>query len=442
MDDICLMTATQLKTEIQKKRLGVEEVTRAYLERIEKYDRPSGLNTVAEIDKSAIQQAQKLDSTKDGRDSSLFGFPILVKDNIDVQGLHTTAGSLALADNIAQRHAPVIANAVRNGAVILGKTNMTEFANYTSESMPNGYSSRGGFVRSAYGRDKDPSGSSTGSAVAVSAGFCAMAIGTDTSFSVVGCAAANGVVGLKPPAGALPSQGIVPISTTLDSAGALAHDLTDAILLYSGMSDKPIKPIQPQMPKQLRIAVNLFNRDKVSASQIEKCGTLFQALRREGVKVEEIEQPYSPYQRVIMRCEFKRDLENYLAGSAAKRKTLKDIIAFYEEEPDGRMPYGISMLTAAKASSAEDSAYLEAMELRSVMREQIQRELKAYDACVMVGPTNIMHFTGLPSLSLKLGIGENGMPQGIILYGTDERRLLSAALTIEKYCQPVTAPKL
>ena len=125
------------------------------------------------------------------------GLPILVKDNIDVAGLHTTAGSLALSDSVATRDAPVIANLRRHGALILGKTNMTEFANYTGERMPNGYSSRGGQVRNAYDPTHDPSGSSTGSAVAVSARLCSAALGTDTSFSIVGCATENGVTGHK-----------------------------------------------------------------------------------------------------------------------------------------------------------------------------------------------------------------------------------------------------
>lgn len=442
MNDISLMSAAQLRAEIQKKKIGVEEATRAYLERIEKYDQSSGLNTVAEINEAAIEQSRKLDSVKTGRDSILFGLPILVKDNMDVRGLHTTAGSLALSDNIPRNNAPVIENVAHRGAVILGKTNMTEFANYTSQGMPNGFSSRGGFVRNAYDRETDPSGSSTGSAVAVSAGFCSMAIGTDTSFSVVGCATVNGVTGFKPPVGALPAKGIVPISTTLDSAGVLSHDLTDALLLYAGMSDKPAEPVSSRSTRQLRIAINTFNQDQVSAGQLIKYEDLFNELRSDGAKIEEIVQPYSPYQRAVMQCEFKRDLERYLAASAAKRKTLKEIIAFYEAEPDIRMPYGISMLRAAEASSTEDAIYQEAIRQRRLMRDQVRRELENYDACIMTGPTNIMHFAGLPSLALRLGMGEDGTPRGIIMYGANERRLLSAALTIEKYCRPVTAPKL
>lgn len=189
-------TARQLREALGEGRIGAEELVRAYRRRIEKHD--GRLNTVAELDPSAPEQARKLDAAGENRALPLFGRPVMVKDNIDVKGLHTTAGSLSLADNVAAEDAPVIANLRRNGAVILGKTNMTEFANYTSPDMPNGYSSRGGQVIGAFDPAMDPGGSSTGSAVAVSAGFCAAAVGTDTSFSIVGCATQNGVTGLKP----------------------------------------------------------------------------------------------------------------------------------------------------------------------------------------------------------------------------------------------------
>lgn len=236
------MTARQLAEEIRQRRLGVEEVTRAFLGRIEKLGGKGGLNAVAELNEAVLAQARAMDNLKSGREGALFGLPVLIKDNIDVAGLHTTAGSLALADNRAAKDAPIVDNLRRSGALILGKTNMTEFANYTGARTPNGYSSRGGQVINAYDPQRDPSGSSTGSAVAMSAGLCAAAIGTDTSFSIVGCATDNGVTGLKPPHGALSSQGILPIARTLDSAGPITRDLRDALLVYSCMRDRPLRP--------------------------------------------------------------------------------------------------------------------------------------------------------------------------------------------------------
>lgn len=440
MDELCRMTAIELRAEIQKRNIGVEELVRSYLKRIEQHDHK--LNTVAEINESALRQARELDSRKTGRDGILFGLPLLIKDNIDVAGLHTTAGSVALWDNLAEANAAVVENIMRNGGIVLGKTNMTEFANFTSKGMPNGYSSQGGIVKNAYDSKKDPGGSSTGSAVAVSAGFCSIAVGTDTSFSIVGCATENGIIGLKPRFGALSSRGIIPISSTLDSAGALSKNLSDAILLYSGMLESPFAPIQPIPVKELKIGINLYNREMVSEEQCQRYERLFGTLRGEGVRFSEMTQPYTPYQYDIMLCEFKRDLECYLSHSSAKLKTLDDIIAFYEADGQTRMKYGISTLQDAARKSAEDSVYREAMAERARMRSQVVSELEGYDACVMTGPTNIMHFTGLPSLALNLCMGEDGIPRGIILYGAEERRLLAAALTIETYCAPFCPPEL
>lgn len=440
MDELCWMTAIELRREIQKRNIGIEELTRSYLKRIEKYDQI--LNTISEINESALKQARKLDSQKSERDSILFGLPLLIKDNIDVAGLHTTAGSMALSDNLAETNAAVVENIIHNGGIILGKTNMTEFANFTTQGMPNGYSSKGGIVKNAHDYNKDPGGSSTGSAVAVSAGFCSMAVGTDTSFSIVACAAENGIAGLKPQFASLSSKGIIPISSTLDSAGALSRDLSDAILLYSGMSDKPLAPIQPIPVNELKIGINLYNKEKVSNAQCQNYECLIYSLRSEGAQFFEITQPYFPYQHSIMQCEFKRDLENYLSNSSANLKTLDDIIAFYEANPQTMMKYGISTLQEAAKKSVDDLIYKEAMAERVRMRSQVVNELEKYDACIMTGPTNIMHFVGLPSLALKLCTGEDEIPKGIIIYGADERRLLAAALTIETYCSPFSPPRL
>ncbi len=182
------------------------------LQLAEKLGGRSALNCIAELDPTALEQARRIEEC--GSDLPLAGIPVLVKDNIDVKGLHTTAGSLALADNIAVSDAPIAANLRRNGAVILGKTNLTEFANYVSDSMPGGYSSRGGQVIHAVDPALSPSGSSSGSGVAVSAGIVPMAVGTDTSFSIIHCAMANGICGLKPPVGALSQEVIAPLAAS------------------------------------------------------------------------------------------------------------------------------------------------------------------------------------------------------------------------------------
>lgn len=445
MEELYTMTAVEIKHAIQHRRVGVEELVNTYLERIQKNDGIDGLNTIAELDMSVIDQARKMDSGMINRDVPLFGLPVLVKDNIDVAGLHTTAGSLSLADNIALCDAPIMANLRKNGALILGKTNMTEFANYTTQNMPNGYSSRGGQVKNAYDRTKDPGGSSTGSAVAMSAGFCAAAVGTDTSFSVIGCATENGVTGLKPAHGLLSSQGIIPISRTLDSAGALTRDMSDALLLYSGMRESSLSPITPTNPHELHIAVNISNRDTVSDKQLARYEILFDALRKAGANFTEVFHPDSPHMGDIMRCEFRHDLEDYLSVSPAKNKTLNKIVGYYESNPECMMKFGVTSLRTAlneASGKLDDPPYISALAERERLRGQTLEYLRDFDACVMTGPTEIMHFVGLPSVALKLCMADDDTPRGIILYGADESRLYAAALAIEKYCLPISRPSL
>ena len=433
------MTAMELQKLLAAGEITAEALTRHYLLRIDKYDQPRNLNTVAFFDPTALEQAKKLDRRKDREDLPLFGLPVLIKDNIDVAGLPTTAGSRMLADNIARKDAPIVANLRKNGAVILGKTNMTEFANYTADNMPNGFSSRGGQVHNAYHPDFDPSGSSTGSAVAVSAGFCAAAIGTDTSFSIVGCATRNGVTGFKPGCGSLPSKGIIPIATTVDMAGPLTRDTADAMLLYSGLRNRPFH-VQHAHIKGLRIGVNTFGMDAVSQSQLGRYQTLLDDLQRDGAEVRQMNHPYSPHQRIIQRCEFREDLEAYLAETSAYRCTLEKIIKGYRADPEVRMPYGVDILETAMAHSRTLPMYAEAMAERQKARVALLAELKDVDACIMTSDTNAMHFTGMPSIALPLAMADDGTPRGIILYGADENRLLAAARVVERYCPGVTAP--
>lgn len=439
------MTVHELLPLLRQRQIGVSELTQLYLERIRKYDGLNGLNTVAELDKTAMETAKALDDNDIERSLPLFGIPILIKDNIDVKGLHTTAGSAALADNIALYDSPVVKNLRRNGAVILGKTNMTEFANYTTQNMPNGYSSQSGQVKNAYDRSIEPSGSSSGSAVAVSAGLCAAAIGTDTSFSVIGCATVNGVTGLKPPSGALSQDGIIPISHTLDSVGTLTRDMSDALLVYSGMRTEKAHEVTHAAPQNIHIAVNTFNREKISEAQLERYDVLFDALRCAGVQINEVSHPYQPYQADIMRCEFRHYLERYLMNSGAKLKTLAGIVDYYEQHPEQMMKYGDTLLRSSlyeASGQLDDDIYIKAMAEREMLRKQLISEISQYDACVMTGPTNIMHFVGIPSVALRLCMAKDNTPRGIVLYGADEFRLYSAALTIEKYCLPVHAPIL
>ena len=395
----------------------------------------NGLNCIAELDQTAAEQAKAMDESS-SRNLPLRGVPVLVKDNIDVKGLHTTAGSLALEDNIALSDAPVIRNLRRNGAVILGKTNMTEFANYVTQDMPGGYSSRGGQVLHAVSPELDVSGSSSGSAAAVAAGIVPMAVGTDTCHSITACAMFNGICGLKPPAGVLSSEGIIPIAKTLDSAGPMARNVSDALKLYSAMRDEPLPELKPKETNRLRIAVNLANQSAFPADQRRFIRSLPERLKKAGAVVESVTQMPPLELATIMRWEFKPMLETYLASASASRKTLAEIVEYYETHPDTMMKYGDSYLRAAldeTPGGLRGEPYLEALKIREETIARVTEEIGEYDAVLMAGPTSIMHFCGLPSVTVAApDKTDAGVNQAVILYGCDEYRLYEAALAIEQ----------
>lgn len=416
--------------------MGVYEQTMLAMEKAQKQGGKSGLNCIAELDPTALEQAKALDARSEEGASDFWGTPVLVKDNIDVKGLHTTAGSLALDDNVATEDAPVIRNLRKNGAVILGKTNMTEFANFTTSGMPGGYSSRGGQVIHAVNPKLSPSGSSSGSAVAVAAEIVPAAVGTDTSFSIIACAQENGICGLKPPVGTLSADGIIPIAKTLDSAGAMAMNFTDTLRLYSAMREEPLPELQAADIATLRIAVNTANRKMTSPGQNKFRRRTVRQLKRNGARISKIEQMPTPFLGVIMKYEFKEHLEEYLRTSAASRKTLEEIVEYYEANPETMMKYGNTLLKTALEETPgglQSEEYCKAMEERSKMIKFMHEELADYDAVVICGPTNVMHFCGLPSVTIAGSqTNDYGVRRGLMLYGVDEYRLYRAALAIEK----------
>jgi amidase len=400
-----------------------------------------GLNCIAELDETIA--AEPRECTENTQLPPLFGIPVLVKDNIDVKGFHTTAGSLALADNLAKSDAPVIQNLRRNGAVIIGKSNMTEFANFVSTKMPGGYSSRGGQVIHAVNPELDPLGSSTGSAVAVAAGIVPMAVGTDTCHSVTACAMGNGICGLKPPAGVLSQEGLIPISKTFDSMGAMAQNVTDTLRLYSAMRNDPLPEIRPTNSKGLRFAVNIANFDMCSEERKSFLNKLVETLKEHGASIGNVNDPPTPELPAIMKREFQPALEKYLKNRDTKLKTLKEIVEYFEAHPDTMMKYGYDLLRGALYDSSQEALveaeYQKAMKSRADQIQRITEEIADYDAVLITGPTYVNHLCGLPTITVAgSDLDENGVRQAIILYGIDEYKLYAAALTVEQLLNPET----
>ena len=230
---------------MQKGVLKAFELCEYYLDRIEKYDRQTvKLNSIIELNPDALKQAEILDQErlKKTPRSKLHGIPILLKDNIDTADrMATSAGSLALKDSFPENDAYLVKKLRNAGAVILGKTNLSEWANFRSTQTISGWSSRGGQTCNPYDPLRNPSGSSSGSAVAVAAGFCAAAIGTETDGSILGPASTNGVVGLKPNVGRISRRGLIPISHSQDTPGTFTRNVADAAILLEVLSGRDKK---------------------------------------------------------------------------------------------------------------------------------------------------------------------------------------------------------
>ena len=448
---ILSLSLSELCARLQAREFSCEHLCRFYLGRIRKYGSGNALNCVSEVNPQALEEARVLDLR--GPDGlSLYGLCVLIKDNIDVAGMATTAGSVLLKENIADTDSPFVQTLRKNGAVVLGKTNMTEFANFLTQGMPGGFSSLGHQVLNAYDSTHTPSGSSSGSAVAMSARLCSFAVGTDTSFSVVGCASENGVVGFKPSIGTISTEGVIPITAAFDEIGFFTRDMKDMRfladrLMFQSASEMNGSQGDPELRKVL--SVWTVNREHVSQNQLRRYETLFDHLKADGWTF--IEQPGRNTTRLkeLMLRRFSSELREYLKthrGSAAGKLTPESILEKYREAPETLAPYGTGYLEESLSYERDPDNTRAVSEIRSDMlqeRARLTEELSFSDACVMTGPTCIMHYAGLPSLSLPFTMDpENGIPRSILLFGWDMKTLLSAGAEIERHGDEIPLPKL
>jgi amidase len=455
-------------------RITSSALTRAYLARIEAYDRAGpGLNSVREVNPDALSIAGQLDGVKPSAQQPLAGVPILVKDNIaTADQQHTTAGSLALATARARNDATVVKLLRAAGAVILGKANLTEFANILAIDMPSGYSSLGGQVKNPYSPallDNRgipvvlPGGSSSGSAVAVAAGLCAAAIGTETSGSLLSPATQNGLVTVKPTVGLISRAGIIPIAHSQDTAGPLTRTVRDAAILLNVLAARdPLDPAtQPlQRPddymamldkdglKGARIGVpsdpadpgNDVYMGKLSPRSAAVMAQAITVLQDAGATIVRVNMPTAgwiggpgttmgvlncnPLSRgkgntstppIVFLYELKHDLNFYLRDWAAGTdiKTMADIVAFNQANADKALRFGQDLFLAAEATRGD----LSELEYRSARAMDLlsakERGLDAYmaqqqlDAVVFPG-------TAGASIAAKAGYPSVQVPGGFI----------------------------
>jgi amidase len=437
---------------------SAEERTREALQRIAELN--PRLNAVIAVDPTAVDQARALDRNRRAR-GPLFGMPILIKDNIETQGpLPTTAGSLALADNVTGRDAPLVARLRAAGAVIVGKANLSEWANIRSSDSISGWSALGGQVRNPYALNRNPCGSSSGSAVAVASGMVPAAIGTETDGSVTCPAAINGIVGFKPTVGLVSRTYVVPISHSQDTPGPMTLNVRDAALVLNAIAGTDpadaataeadqrrvdyTAALRPDALHGVRLGVMRFAAGFGTDAVFEAALATLRAQGAELVEIREFtgRQEIGRNEIIVLLAELKQDLNAYLATlpPAVRTRTLADLIAFNQTHADVEMPlFTQDLFEQAQATAGLDEAYRTAREtsLRLAGPEGIDRLLRENNVIALVGPTrpaawlidavlgdqspgggggNLAAVAGYPHLTVPMG-QIRGLPVGISFIG-------------------------
>ncbi|MCR5229872.1 MAG: hypothetical protein K6D03_07070 [Solobacterium sp.] len=454
---------------LQKKdgTFSCEELTKACLKAIAENDQAGKkLNAVSEIDPDALFYARAIDEEirTSGRKSVMHGIPVLVKDNIDVKNLHNTAGSLALQDLIPSKDAPVVRKLREAGALILGKTNLSEFAYFMSMGdMPSGYSSLRGQVVNAHNPSYDCSGSSSGSAVAVSAGFVPCALGTETDGSLMSPAAANSIVSLKPTVGLVSRTGIIPISGFQDTAGPMAVCTEDIAAMLSVIAGKDgddpatyacrtgdyLAALSSDC-RGLRAGILINEKDERSGSVLDRAESI---LKEAGASVCRIEMETVELDELVpMTYEFRQGIDRYLASHQSACRNLEDIVSFNRAHADRCLVYGQDLLEKALATSGRmnEAEYLERrLFLEDESRRLLNEAMEKYgiDVIVSAGENpvgNLAPVSGYPCMSLPALSTDDAHYRPINYYMISgpwcEDILIRTAYTLEKALNVSCAP--
>lgn len=454
-----------INNALKRYELTSYEITKMYLDRISEIDQGDpAYNSILEVNPDALFEARIKDKERlEGKAKGiLHGIPVILKDNINTLGkMHTTAGSIALRDNFAPYDAEIVRRLKEEGAIILGKANLTEFANFMTIGMRNGYSSLGKEVLCPYNLDIDPSGSSAGSAVSVTLNLTPIAIGTETGGSIMSPSMQNGIVGLKPTMGLVSRTGIVPISSTLDTAGPMAKNVYDAALLLSAIRSNdhtdPItnekqdafvdytKHLNTKSPKSLRVGLNLDNYEKLTPNRKAAFHNLVEKLKKAGVDIVEdvkVEQSTRIYH--VMLYEFKRVFNHYLStlGSHTTYTTLKEIIEFNRLHEREALKYGQAILEEAQYKTTgrcNETNYIAALTEREHLTKTLNKvfEEQKLDVIYFANYTSLGPHCGFPTMTLPIGRDENKIPIGTYLLAKkyDEITLLQVGALVETLIQ-------
>jgi amidase len=399
--DLSTATLQELSRALETHAVTSEQLVRAYLRRIRTCDRD--LHAIIAINPAALAEARKRDAERlDERvRGPLHGVPIVIKDNIDLAGMATTAGSLALTGNMRADDAVVVSRLRAAGLVVIAKTNLSEWANFRSRNATSGWSAVGGLTANAVDPKRTACGSSSGSAVAVALRLAPAAIGTETNGSIVCPASVNGIVGLKPTVGLIPGDGIVPISRSQDTAGPMTATVADAALLMAALSPDALtaesyrNSISSASLRGVRLGVARFIKGYSPATEESFRGAL-QVLRAAGATLIDIDAfdlaELRELQLPILLGEFKTGIDAYLgtAPPAVETRTLADLIAFNRGEPRELRWFGQDLFELAQATAGmDDPAYLPARVRASALSgaQGIDRLLRDNGVEALVAPT-------------------------------------------------------
>jgi amidase len=408
-------TINYLQEKLKSGVLTSLVITKWYLQRINEIDKSGPrLNSVIELNPDALQIAEKMDlERKAGKvRGMLHGIPILIKDNIDTSDkMMTTAGSLALEGNRASEDAFIVKKLREAGAVLLGKANLSEFANFRSTQSTSGWSSRGGQTKCPYVLHRNPSGSSAGSAAAVAAALCTIAIGTETNGSIVSPSSVNGLVGIKPTVGLWSRSGIIPISATQDTAGPMSRTVIDAAILLSALAGYDNEDNKTTGSKSFRqiefshLSLDFLYGKRLGIEQSFLKGdnkdvvALYQKaialLKEKGAEIVEVEllkltASLGRDQYTVLQYEFKDGLNKYLSKANAKVKSLKEVIEYNEKHADTTMPFFKQeiLISCEAKGDLQSKEYIEALEKSTSARKIIDDLMQGNKLDAICGVTN------------------------------------------------------
>jgi amidase len=454
-------TLPELAGALRSGEVSSEELVTAYLDRIERIDRNGPtLQSVLTLNPSALADARALDARHAAGEplGPLHGVPILLKDNVEsLDPMATTAGALALADNVTGRDSPLVAGLRDAGAVILGKTNLSQWANFRSEGSISGWSALGGQVRNPHMLDRSPCGSSSGSGAAVAASLTAGAVGTETNGSIICPANVNGIVGFKPTVGLVSQRYIVPISSTQDTAGPMSRTVRGAAMMLNAMATGDAKTdyvaaLDADVLQDARVGVMRFSQGS-NADIIAAFDRVLETLEQAGatlVEIDEFEPAVEEFWGLagkVLRYEFKATINEYLADAApaVNARTLDELIAFNEENAAIELALFDQSIfeEAAALGDLSEKEYREALEavLSSTRDRGIDAMLADHDLDILASPSGpvssrvdpvngdvwpdwagggyLAAIAGYPHVSVPMGT-VHGIPIGVSFIGAKD----------------------